>query len=67
MTTLDEYEHRRGPVYRRPTRPQKKRVERREAQLALKLIGGTNAKDKGQPFDDDIDFIGCAPIVRAEG
>ena len=58
MSRLDEYEHRRGPVYKRKRRPASKRSEPRQAQLALKLIGGTTAKDRGEPFDDDISFIG---------
>jgi hypothetical protein len=65
MTTLDEYEQRRGPVRRRAFNGRKpgrktpgKNSDPREVQMALKLMGGTTAKDRGEPFDDDIDFIG---------
>jgi hypothetical protein len=66
MSTLDEYENRRGPVRKRAYhgRRTKKshspgaRVNAREVQLALKLMGGTTDKDRGEPFNDDIDFIG---------
>lgn len=65
MSTLDEYEHRRGPVRRNKfkgrkagPKPPGHRVNVKEVQLAMKLFGGTTAKDKGQPFDDAFDFIG---------
>lgn len=59
MSTIDEYENRRGPVRRFRRGPGKpKRSAPRQAQLALKLVGGTTAKDKGAPFDDDFSFIG---------
>jgi hypothetical protein len=59
MSTIDDYESRRGPVrrFRRgPTKLRAKRPEPRATQLALKLVGGTTAKDKGMPFDDPIPF-----------
>lgn len=60
MTTLDEYEHRRGPVRRVRRSPFKasrgSKPKPKDVQLALKLIGGTTAKDKGMPFDDEIPF-----------
>lgn len=57
MSTLDEYEFRRGPVRRRGKR-QKKRPAPRETQLALKLVGGLTPGEKarGTPFDDPIPF-----------
>jgi len=65
MSHLDEYEHRRGPVRRRKFRggakrgpKQKRPLSSKEIQLALQLLGGTTAKDKGEPFNDDIDHIG---------
>ena len=61
MSVIDEYEHRRGPVrkrYQGRRQPQDKRPHKREVQLAMKLFGGTTDKDRGEPFDDDIDFIG---------
>lgn len=58
MSTLDEYEYRRGPVRRR--KPKRRapgaRSNAREVQMALKLMGGTTAKDKGEPFNDPIPF-----------
>jgi hypothetical protein len=59
MSTLDEYESRRGPVRRfrrKPQKPAQKRVDPRAVQLQMKLMGGTTAKDKGAPFDDEIPF-----------
>lgn len=62
MSTLDEYEYRRGPVRRRFRGRKPKRqapgakAKPRDVQMALKLIGGTTAKDKGEPFDDPIPF-----------
>ena len=58
MSVLDEYEHRRGPVRRRNWQREKakQRPKPGEVQLALKLYGGTTAKDKGAPFDDPIPF-----------
>lgn len=59
MSTYDEYEHRRGPVRNRRARRSPYQASRGanpkgQAQLALKLTGGTTAKDKGVPFDDPI-------------
>lgn len=64
MSTYDEYEYRRGPVRRHRTykgrqaerKPPGHRANTREVQLALKLMGGTTAKDKGEPFNDPIPF-----------
>jgi hypothetical protein len=57
VSRLDEYEHRRGPVRRVRRSPYKaSRPKPKEVQIALKLMGGTTAKDKGQPFDDPIPF-----------
>jgi hypothetical protein len=61
MSRLDEYENSRGPVRRRKNRaqyPRNQRPAKREVQLQMKLLGGTTAKDKGEPFDDDIGHIG---------
>ncbi len=58
MSRLDEWEHRRGPVKRRKPY-QKPRVNPKEVQLAMKLFGSTTAKDRGEPFNDDISFLGA--------
>ena len=57
MSHLDEYEHRRGPVRRRQnSKPRTARPTKKHVQLALKLMGGTTAKDRGEPFNDPIPF-----------
>jgi hypothetical protein len=60
MSTVDawEYERRNGRVQRRKPYQAKKKNHKREVQLTMKLYGGTTAKDKGEPLNDDIDFIG---------
>ena len=59
MSRIDayEYQHR---FRRGPRKPQPKRADRREPQLALKLAGGLTARERheGSPFDDSIDHIG---------
>ncbi|HLF11991.1 MAG TPA: hypothetical protein VJA26_12320 [Gammaproteobacteria bacterium] len=57
MSTLDEYEHRRGPVRRRQHgKPLSAHPTKKHVQLALKLMGGTTEKDRGEPFNDPIPF-----------
>ena len=59
MAHLDEWEHRRGPVRRRQHgKPRAARPTKKHVQLALKLMGGTTDKDRGEPFNDSIDHIG---------
>lgn len=58
MSTLDEYEHRRGPVRQRRKYNRRRapgaRANPREVQIALKLLGGCTAKEKAADFDDPI-------------
>jgi hypothetical protein len=59
MSRLDEFEYRRGPVYRRKKRSQRPRDSRpgkHAVQLQMKLLGGTTDKDRGEPFNDEIPF-----------
>jgi hypothetical protein len=59
MSTIDDYERRRGPVrrFRRwPAKPKTKPEQGQGSQLALKLRGGTTAKNKAIDFDDPIPF-----------
>lgn len=58
MSRIDGYEHERRRQAFRGRAPKRKapgsRSSTREVQLALRLLGGTNAKDKGAPFDDPL-------------
>lgn len=60
MSRIDGYEHQRRRGVFRGRQPKRKApgagAKPRDVQLALKLMGGTTAKDKGQPFDDPIPF-----------
>jgi hypothetical protein len=62
MSTIDEWENRRGPVRRtfKGRKPKRyapgARTNPKEVQMALKLMGGTTDKDRGEPFNNEIPF-----------
>lgn len=58
MSTLDEYEYRRGPVRRFRRKPAARPPKPKQTQLVLKLKGGLTPGEKarGTPFDDEIPF-----------
>lgn len=60
MSRIDGYEHEKRRGVWRGRQPKRKapgnRANAREVQLALRLMGGTTAKDKGEPFNDPIPF-----------
>jgi hypothetical protein len=58
MSHIDGYEYERPRWRKRKPYQAKKKNHKREVQLSMALYGGTAAKDKGEPLNDDISFIG---------